>query len=145
MNSKPSSNEALRWADVFTVISRKQLGQNRKTTKADQITWSGIFERMPLQVVSTVRLTFGNLAHFVINSGARIGAHESSLPGGHYVDLRVSSGAYTVGDDQLLRLGQLAATEETRPIRVRRWKERLYDGVSVPRPSRRDSGARDSR
>ena len=90
---------------------------------------------MPLRVVSTVRLTFGNLAHFVINSGARIGAHEWNLPGGHYVDLRVSS-AYPVGGDQLFRLGQLAATEETRPIRVRRWDERLEDGVFVSPASR---------
>jgi hypothetical protein len=130
VNSGPCFNEAVRWTDVFTVISRKQLGQNWKTTKADQITWSGIFERLPVRVVSTVRLTFGNLAHFTINSGARIGAHDWNLPGGHYIDLRVQC-AQPLDDVQLLRLGQMAASEENRPIRVRRWKERLCDGISV--------------
>ena len=64
------------WPAVFTAIARKKRGQGWKTTAADEITWSGSFEGMPLIVPSRVRLRFGNLAHFVVNSGARIGAHD---------------------------------------------------------------------
>jgi hypothetical protein len=37
--------------------------------------------------------------------------------------------------DQLLSLGQLAMTEDTRPVFVRRQGEQLKDSLSVPPPS----------
>ena len=46
---------------------------------------------------------------------------------------------YTPADplasDQLLSLGQLAMTEDTRPVFVRRQGEALKDSLSVPPPS----------
>jgi len=128
-NSK-SSSEAVSWSRVFTEVGRKRRGQDWKTTKADEITWTGSFEGQPIVVVSTVRLTGGNLAHFLRNSGARIGAHDWTLAGGHYIDLRVLS-KQPINDSQLQRLGQLAATQDKRPITVRRWKERLADAINV--------------
>jgi hypothetical protein len=122
------------WPAVFTAIARKKRGQGWKTTAADEITWSGSFEGMPLIVLSRVRLRFGNLAHFVVNSGARIGAHDWNLPGGHYVDLRVYS-PRPLDDSQLQRLGQLAAAGEDRPIRIRRWEECLSEAVDIRRNS----------
>lgn len=128
-NSPCSERET--WTRTFTLVSRRQRGQNWKTTAADEMTWAGLFEGMPVRVVSTVRLTFGNLAHFTVHSGARIGAHDWNLPGGHYVDLCVAC-VHALDDAQLLCLGQLAATEENRPIRVRRFGERLTAAVQIP-------------
>ena len=75
MGNKASSRQPSCWTDLFTLVSQHGVGQNWKTTKADRLVWDGIFEGMAVRVVSTVRLTFGNWAHFVVNSGARIGTH----------------------------------------------------------------------
>lgn len=125
-----SFSDKLIWSQVFIAVGRKKRGQGWKTTTADEITWTGRFEDLPIVVVSTVRLTGGNMDHFVRNSGARIGAHDWTLAGGHYIDLRVLS-KVALDDSQLQRLGQLAATEDDRPITVRRWKERLSDAITV--------------
>ncbi|HTU47458.1 MAG TPA: hypothetical protein VMF91_20515 [Bryobacteraceae bacterium] len=125
-----NSSEAMAWSRNFSAIGRKTRGQGWKTTKSDEITWTGTFEGLPLVVVSRVRLTGGNMDHFVRNSGARIGAHDWTLAGGHYVDLRVLSKS-PLDDAQLQRLGQLAATEDDRPMTVRRWKERLSEAITV--------------
>jgi hypothetical protein len=47
-----------------------------------------------------------------------------------YVDLRVYS-PRPLDDSQLQRLGQLAAAEEDRPIRIRRWEECLSQAVDI--------------
>lgn len=129
-HSSRCSSEAVSWSQVFRVVSRKKRGQGWKTTTADEITWTGTFEGLPIVVVSSVRLTGGNMAHFLRNSGARIGAHDWTLAGGHYIDLRVLSKA-PLDDAQLQRLGQLAATLDHRPITVRRWKERLSEAITI--------------
>lgn len=129
---RSSFSDERTWSQVFTAVGRKKRGQGWKTTTADEITWTGCFEGLPIVVVSMVRLTGGNMDHFVRNSGARIGAHDWTLAGGHYIDLRVLS-KLTLNDSQLQQLGQLAATEDDRPIAVRRWKERLSEALNVPK------------
>jgi hypothetical protein len=128
-SSRCSSSQAVLWSQVFRVVGRKKRGQGWKTTTADEITWTGTFEDLPIVVVSRVRLTGGNMDQFVRNSGARIGANDWTLAGGHYVDLRVLSKT-PLDDSQLQRLGHLAATQDHRPMTVRRWKERLSDATS---------------
>ena len=124
-----------RWNDVFTLISQRKAGHcGGKTTPADELTWEGIFDGQPICVVSTVRLLCGNMAHFLTHSGARIGSHEWNLVGGHFVDLVVHARRPLVSD-QLLSLGQLAMTEDARPVFVRRQGEALKDSLSVPPPS----------
>jgi hypothetical protein len=121
------------WSAYFQPVARAPKHRNDwKTTQATQITWTGVFDGQIIRIVSTVRLTLGNLAHFVVNSGARIGAHDWNLPGGHYIDLKVYS-TRTLSDEQLRELGQLAGTEDERPIYVRRAGERLRDAIAVPR------------
>src|SRR5438477_10291648 len=71
------------------------------------------------------------MAHFLTHSGARIGSHEWNLVGGHFVDLVVHA-RRPLASDQLLSLGQLAMTEDTRPVFVRRQGEALKDSLSVP-------------
>jgi hypothetical protein len=127
-----NSSEQVRWSLFFKIVERKKRGQGWKTTTADEITWTGTFEGLPLLVVSTVRLTGGNMDHFVRNSGARIGAHDWSLAGGHYIDLRVLS-KVPLDDLQLQRLGQLAATQDDRSITVRRWTEVLSQAINIPK------------
>jgi hypothetical protein len=124
-----------RWSDVFTLISQRKVGHCLgKTTPADELTWEGIFDGQPICVVSTVRLTSGNLAHFLTHSGARIGTHDWNLVGGHFVDLVVHA-RRPLDTAQLLSLGQLAMTEDTRPVCVRRHGEDLKTSLDIPRPS----------
>jgi len=54
-----------------------------------------------------------------VNSGARTGSHDWSLPGGYYIDLVVETSS-PISDEELGDIARLAATEEDRPIRVRR-------------------------
>ncbi|WP_035353861.1 hypothetical protein [Edaphobacter aggregans] len=80
-----------RWTDVFTETSRRTISNGGwKTTSADQIVWEGVFERRLLCIRTTVRLLFGNMAHFCTNSGSRIGENDWNLRG-HYLDLEVTS------------------------------------------------------
>jgi hypothetical protein len=104
---------------------------------ADQITWQGIFRGHAVCVVSTVRLVLGNLAHFNVNSAARIGARSWKLPGGHYVDLTVES--RRLSNEDLLAIGKLAAAMDSRPVRVRRRGERLAEGRQVEAARKEDS------
>ncbi len=71
------------------------------------------------------------MAHFLVNSGARIGENDWSLCGGHYVDLRILT-TDRLTAEELRHIGELARTEETRPFRVRQGKDRLADAVCVP-------------
>jgi hypothetical protein len=120
----------MRWSDVFTLAIRRKRGSSRsKTVAADQMIWAGVYRDRKLIVISTVRLAYGYLAHFVVNSGARIGCHDWSLPGGHYVDLAVKAGS-PISDKELRDIARLAATEENRPIRVRRSGELLSQSVT---------------
>ena len=120
-----------RWRDCFLLVGIDERGIGSKTSKADLMLWEGSFERHLMCVHSTIRLTGSNLAHFLVHSGARIGCHSWSLRGGHYVDLRVlCRDVLTL--DELRRLGELARTEETRPIMVRQGKDLLADAISVP-------------
>jgi len=122
-----------RWSDVFTLISQQKAGHcGGKTTPADELTWEGVFDGQHICVVSTVRLLCGNMAHFLNHSGARIGSNDWNLVGGYFVDLVVRT-RNPLSADQLLSLGQLALTEDTRPIFVRRKGEPLKQ--SVPPPS----------
>ncbi len=91
-----------RWSDCFSQVGAAERGTGRKTSKAEVLIWQGYFEGALLCIISTVRLTGSNLAHFLVNSGARIGAHDWNLRGGHYVDLRVLSRDPSLG-------GRLAA------------------------------------
>lgn len=119
-----------RWSDVFVATMRRRQGNSRsKTTRSDQITWAGIYCNRKVVVVSTVRLCYGNLAHFILNSGARIGCHDWNLRGGHYVDLAVQTSP-PLSNDELRQLARLAATEEARPVRARRYGELLDQGVT---------------
>jgi hypothetical protein len=121
-----------RWSDVFTLISQRKAGHcGGKTTPADELTWEGIFDGQPICVVSTVRLLCGNMAHFLTHSGARIGSNDWNLVGGYFVDLVVRT-RDPLSADQLLSLGRLAMTEDTRPIFVRRKGETLKQSLSVP-------------
>lgn len=54
--SSRCSSEAVLWSQVFRAVDRKKRGQGWKTTTADEITSTGIFESLPVVVVSTVRL-----------------------------------------------------------------------------------------
>jgi hypothetical protein len=124
-----------RWSDVFTLVSRRKVGHCLgKTTPADEMTWEGTFDGQNLSVVSTVRLTCGNMAHFLTHSGARIGTFDWNLVGGHFVDLVVHA-RRPLDTAQLLSLGQLALTEDTRPVFVRRHGEKLEESLNIPRPS----------
>ena len=124
-----------RWSDVFTLVSQRKVGHcGGKTTPADELTWEGSFDGQPISIVSTVRLTCGNMAHFLTHSGARIGTFDWNLVGGHFVDLVVHA-RRPLDTAQLLSLGQLAMTEDTRPVFVRRQGEALKDSLSVPPPS----------
>ena len=121
----------MQWTDVFSEVSRRKVGKcANKTLPADEITWRGLFRGHAVSVVSTVRLVMGNLAHFTVNSGARIGAHSWDLPGGYYVDLAVES-VDGLTDEDLLSIGQLAAAVEARPVWVRRRGERLAEARHV--------------
>ncbi len=80
-----------RWSDCFSQVGAAERGTGSKTSNAEVLIWEGYFEGALLCIISTVRLTGSNLAHFLVNSGARIGAQDWSLRGGHYVDLRVLS------------------------------------------------------
>lgn len=125
------------WSDYFTALSTRKVGAaGWKTNKADETMWKGYYEGRLLCVVSTVRLSGSNMAHFLVNSGARIGENAWNLCGGHYVDLRILT-SDRITANELRRIGELARTEETRPVRVRQGRDRLADAVSVPgnRPS----------
>ena len=124
-----------RWSDCFLLVGITEQEDNsnpyRRTTRADLMLWEGSFEGHLMCVHSTVRLTGSNLAHFLIHSNGRIGAKPWSLRGGHYIDLRVlCRDKLTI--EELRRLGELARTEETRPITVRQGKDLLADSISVP-------------
>jgi hypothetical protein len=121
-----------RWSDVFTLISQRKAGHcGGKTAPADELTWEGIFYGQRICVVSTVRLLCGNMAHFLTHSGARIGSHDWNLVGSYFVDLVVHA-RDPLAADQLLSLGQLAMTEDTHPIFVRRKGQTLKYSLSVP-------------
>lgn len=133
------------WSAHFQPIAQAPKPRNDwKTTQATQITWGGIFEGQRIRIVSTVRLTLGNLAHFVVNSGARIGSHNWNLPGGHYVDLKVYS-PERLSNEQLRHIGELAATEDERPVYIRRAGELLREAILIPRaPETNHSDMRDA-
>jgi hypothetical protein len=121
----------MNWTDVFREVTRRKVGNcGGKTLPADQIVWEGTFRGHAVCVVSTVRLVLGNLAHFSVNSAARIGAHSWKLPGGHYVDLTVRSRPQ-LSDEDLLVIGELAAAMDSRPIWVRRRGERMAEGRQI--------------
>ncbi len=120
------------WSDYFDALSAREVGTaGWKTSKAKETIWKGHFEGRLLSVVSTVRLSASNMAHFLVNSGARIGENKWSLYGGHYVDLRILA-TDRLTTEELKRIGELARTEDTRPVRVRQGTDRLADAVSVP-------------
>ena len=122
----------MRWSDAFTLRSRVRRGSSRsKTIQGEQMIWDGFFASQPLCVVSTVRLTGGNHAHFCVSSNARIGTFAWNLRGGHYVDLRVLS-RHPLTRGELQALGQLARTEENRAVIVRQGKELLRDALFIP-------------
>ena len=120
------------WSDYFTALSSRKVGSaGWKTNKADEMICEGHFEGRLLCVVTTVRLTGSNLAHFLVNSGARIGENAWNLYGGHYVDLRVLT-SDRLTTDELRRIGELARTEDNRPIKVRLGRDRLAEALPVP-------------
>lgn len=120
------------WSDYFIALSTRKIGTaGWKTSQADEMMWKGQFDGRLLCVVSTVRLSGSNMAHFLVNSGARIGENAWNLCGGHYVDLRIlTSDRLTAAE--LQRIGELARTEDTRPVRVRQGRDRLADAIRVP-------------
>ena len=122
-----------RWSDAFSQVGAAERGQGSKTSKADVMIWQGYFEGSLLCVISTVRLTGSNLAHFLVHSGARIGTNDWNLRGGHCVDLRVLS-RDSLSPDALRRLAELARTEDVRPVSVRQGRQLLADAVRVPAP-----------
>jgi len=54
-----------------------------------------------------------------------------NLYGGHYVDLRVLT-SDRLTTDELRRIGELARTEDNRPIKVRLGRDRLAEALPVP-------------
>ncbi len=123
-----------RWRDCFSQVGAAERGIGIKTSKAEVLIWQGYFEGALLCIISTVRLTGSNLAHFLVNSGARIGENDWKLYGGHYVDLRVLS-RDPLSTAALRRLAELARTEESRPVSVRQGKQLLADAIRVPEPA----------
>ena len=120
----------MRWSDHFSLVRKRQVGQcGGKSLPADELTWQGWFEGQLLCVISTVRLMAGNLAHFIVPSVARLGIY--TLRGGYYVDLRVVSKVH-LSRDTLMRLGQLARSEDDRAIYVRRDGESLASALTIP-------------
>ena len=107
---------AKKWTDVFTIVSRSETPRGgAKTTKADVFRWGGVYLGRKVEVTSTVRLVLGNMAHFMVNSGARISCHPGpgtpgyggktgdwNLRGGHYVDLCVKSSEPPLTDEELV-------------------------------------------
>ena len=125
------------WSDVFTPTRRAKTHGGWKTTPADKITWHGILNGRVVCVVSTVRLIAGGMAHFTVSSNARIGENAWSLHGGHFVDLTVSS-RHSLTDEDLRSIGELALTEELRPLAIRRTGEQLSAALTI-RSGRKDS------
>lgn len=121
------------WSDYFVALSSRRVGGNHgsKTNKAEEMIWKGCFEGRSLCVISTVRLLGSNMAHFLVHSGARIGTNDWNLRGGHYVDLRVITRDHLTSEE-LRRIGELARTEDIRPVRVRQGTDRLDHAVPVP-------------
>lgn len=68
--------------------------------------WKGFFESHLLCIVSTIRLT------------------------GHYIDLRVLS-RKNLTEVQLRHIGELARTDETRPVAVRQGRQQLDQAVWI--------------
>ena len=124
-----------RWSDIFTLTKQRKVGRcGGKTTPADERTWEGTFDGQFICVVSTVRLMCSNMAHFLTHSGGRIGTYDWNLVGGHFLDLVVHAQP-PLNTTQLLILGQLAMTEDTRPVCVRRQGEGLQNSLNIPLPS----------
>ena len=124
------SGTCFSWSDVFSVTRQAKTHGGWKTTPADKITWYGIVNGRVVCVVSTVRLIEGSMAHFTVSSNARIGENAWNLRGGHFVDLAVSS-RHPLTDTELRQIGELALTEETRPVAVRRTEERLSAAITI--------------
>ena len=118
------------WSGVFTSTRRTTTHGGWKTTPADKLTWHGIVNGRVVCVVSTVRLIEGSMAHFTVSSNARIGENAWSLHGGHFVDLAVSS-RHPLTNEELRQIGDLALTEERRPVAVRRAEERLSAAITI--------------
>ena len=118
------------WSDVFTPTRRAKTHGGWKTTPADKITWHGIVNSRVVCVLSTVRLIEGGMAHFTVSSNARIGENAWNLHGGHFVDLAVSS-RHPLTDEDLRSIGDLALTEERRPLSIRRAEERLAAAITI--------------
>lgn len=123
-----------RWSDCFCQVGAAERGIGSKTSKAEVMIWQGYFEGSLLCIISTVRLSGSNLAHFLIHSGAKIGTNDRNLRGGHYVDLRILS-RDPLSPEALRRLAELARTEDDRPVSVRQGKQLLADAVRVPSPA----------
>ena len=118
------------WSDVFTPTRRAKTHGGWKTTPADKITWHGILNGRVVCVVSTVRLIEGGMAHFTVSSNARFGENAWNLHGGHFVDLAVSS-RHPLTEGDLRSIGELALTEELRPLAVRRTGEQLSAAITI--------------
>lgn len=118
------------WSDVFSPTRRAKTHGGWKTTPANKITWYGIVNGRVVCVISTVRLIEGGMAHFTVSSNARIGENAWNLRGGHFVDLAVSS-RHPLTETELRHIGELALTEERRPLTVRRTEERLAAAITI--------------
>jgi hypothetical protein len=122
----------LRWSDHFSQVSvSTDDGIAWKTTHATKITWEGLFNGRLIRIVSTVRITGGNMAHFLVHSGARIGCHDWNLRGGHYIDLRIVC-RDELTPDELRWIGELARTENDRPVTVRQGNQTLAEALAIP-------------
>jgi hypothetical protein len=122
----------LRWSDHFSQVSASSDDvASWKTTRATRITWEGLLNGRLIRIVSTVRITGGNMAHFLVHSGARIGCHDWNLRGGHYIDLRIVCRDVLTADE-LRWIGELARTEDDRPVTIRQGKQTLAEAVCIP-------------
>ena len=126
-----------RWSDVFTLISQRKAGHcGAKTTPADELTWEGTFRRAAyLRRLDGAPVVRQYEAHFLTHSGARIGSHSNGTLLEAISLTMVVHARRPLAADQLLSLGQLAMTEDTHPIFVRRKGETLKYSLSVPPPS----------
>lgn len=126
---------SIRWSDCFTALTDRRIGFNAtETIQADETIWEGWFEGHLLCIFATGRLANGNLAHLSVNASVRVEENACSLRAKHFVDFRVLS-KYPLSMDELRRLGELARTEDQRPIALRQGREPLDQAITVPASS----------
>jgi N12 class adenine-specific DNA methylase len=122
--SQPPGTEAPaapKFTDAFTIVGQRKVGGGAKTFPADEYTWKGEFEGVPVTMVTRPR-TIVEGEGFLTSGNMRL--RDSKVgDGGHFVDAVVDGDLTT---EQLTRLQEfMEGSGDERPIRVRRKGEPL--------------------